>query len=147
MNNPAGRNRGRQKFVRRHAPADGVYVSDDQRLLVFATTNLPEPPRRAQRGNGIGRVVREIYKDGRWPHYFIRYNQGWSEKNTDFRIIPGQGQRFCENLQPGAPTRCTMQQWNEKPTATTLVPLKMTTKPSVTIICPPIRWLACGNMP
>ena len=36
-------------------------------------------------GNGIGRVVREIRKDGTFgPIYFIYYNHGFSEKNTDF---------------------------------------------------------------
>ena len=36
-------------------------------------------------GNGIGRVVREIRKDGSFgPIYFIYYNHGFSEKNTTF---------------------------------------------------------------
>lgn len=36
-------------------------------------------------GNGIGRVVREIKKDGSFgPIYFIYYNHGFSEKNTDY---------------------------------------------------------------
>ena len=34
-------------------------------------------------GNGIGRVVREIKKDGSFgPIYFVYYNHGFSEKNT-----------------------------------------------------------------
>ena len=36
-------------------------------------------------GNGIGRVVREIKKDGSFgPIYFIYYNHGFNEKNTDY---------------------------------------------------------------
>ena len=36
-------------------------------------------------GNGIGRVVREIKKDGSYgPIYFIYYNHGFNEKNTDY---------------------------------------------------------------
>ncbi len=36
-------------------------------------------------GNGIGRVVREVKKDGSLgPIYFVYYNHGFSEKNTDF---------------------------------------------------------------
>ena len=36
-------------------------------------------------GNGIGRVVREIRKDGSFgPIYFVYYNHGFSEKNTDY---------------------------------------------------------------
>lgn len=36
-------------------------------------------------GNGIGRVVREIKKDGSYgPIYFIYYNHGFNEKNTAY---------------------------------------------------------------
>ncbi|MDR0811973.1 MAG: six-hairpin glycosidase, partial [Paludibacter sp.] len=36
-------------------------------------------------GNGIGRVVREIKKDGSFGQiYFLRYNHNFNEKNTDY---------------------------------------------------------------
>ena len=36
-------------------------------------------------GNGIGRVVREVKPDGTFgPIYFVYYNHGFSEKNTDY---------------------------------------------------------------
>jgi hypothetical protein len=36
-------------------------------------------------GKGIGRVIREIRKDGSFGDiYFVRYNQGWSSKNSSF---------------------------------------------------------------
>lgn len=36
-------------------------------------------------GNGIGRVVREIKKDGTYgPIYFLRYNHAFNAKNTDY---------------------------------------------------------------
>lgn len=36
-------------------------------------------------GNGIGRVVREIYPDGSMgPVYFFYYNHGWDASNTNF---------------------------------------------------------------
>lgn len=36
-------------------------------------------------GKGIGRVIREIRKDGSFGDiYFVRYNQGWSSNNTSF---------------------------------------------------------------
>jgi hypothetical protein len=36
-------------------------------------------------GNGIGRVIREIKMDGGFgPIYFLRYNHGFSEKNTSY---------------------------------------------------------------
>lgn len=48
------------------------YVSTDGRLLTLSFHGLPDSPNN---GQGIGRAVREIYKDGRLgPIYFIRYN-------------------------------------------------------------------------
>lgn len=36
-------------------------------------------------GNGIGRVIREIKADGTFgPIYFIYYNHGFNEHNTDY---------------------------------------------------------------
>lgn len=64
----------------------GWYVAPDGKLL--ATGNygicltIKDDPND---GNGIGRVVREIKKDGTFgPIYFIYYNHGFSEKNTDY---------------------------------------------------------------
>ncbi len=50
----------------------GFYVATDGRLLTLSFYGLPDNPNN---GQGIGRAVREIYKDGRLgPIYFIRYN-------------------------------------------------------------------------
>lgn len=53
-------------------------------------------------GNGIGRVVRQVYRDGRLgPIYFIYYNHGFNEKNTDYpnyRRAPREVRRACEEL-------------------------------------------------
>ncbi|MCA9218417.1 MAG: exo-alpha-sialidase [Planctomycetales bacterium] len=62
----------------------GFYVAPDDRLLVLAFYG--RAPNRFAKG-GIGRVVREAYKDGTFgPIYFLRYNtsSGWSEDNTHF---------------------------------------------------------------
>ena len=62
----------------------GFYVSKDNRLLTLAFYGHSEDPFTE---GGIGRVVREIYKDGSLgPIYFIRYSShtNWNEKNTSF---------------------------------------------------------------
>jgi hypothetical protein len=79
----------------------GFYVAPNGRLLILAFYGWVNPfgP------GGIGRVVREAYKDGTYgPIYFIKYNQhfnqnygrqinkddpGWSEENTKYPFTPG----------------------------------------------------------
>ena len=63
----------------------GWYVSKQGKLIAtgnysYAVTAKDDP----NDGNGIGRVVREIKADGSFgPIYFIYYNHGFNEKNTD----------------------------------------------------------------
>lgn len=62
----------------------GFFVAPNGRLLALGFYgHAPNPF-----GNGgIGRVVREVYRDGTFgPIYFIRYNEksGWGERNTRF---------------------------------------------------------------
>ena len=62
----------------------GFYVTKDNRLLTLAFYGHAEDPFGP---GGIGRVVREIYKDGTFgPIYFIRYSSHthWNETNTAF---------------------------------------------------------------
>tara|TARA_R110000868_G_scaffold403248_1_gene680334 strand:+ start:5930 stop:7744 length:1815 start_codon:yes stop_codon:yes gene_type:complete len=62
----------------------GFYVAPNGRLLTLAFYGHTENPFRE---NGIGRVVREIYKDGSMgPIYFIRYDSqtNWNESNTSY---------------------------------------------------------------
>jgi len=62
----------------------GFYVAPDGRLLVLAFYGHAEDPFS---GGGIGRVVRESYKDGTYgPIYFIRYSShtSWNETNTSY---------------------------------------------------------------
>lgn len=62
----------------------GFYVAPNGRLLTLAFYGHTEDP--FQEG-GIGRVVREIYKDGSFgPVHFIRYESHaqWNEANTSF---------------------------------------------------------------
>ncbi|GAB3266909.1 hypothetical protein GCM10027347_35260 [Larkinella harenae] len=62
----------------------GFYVAPDGRLLTLAFYGHTENP--FDKG-GIGRVVREVYKDGTFgPIYFIRYTThvDWNESNTSY---------------------------------------------------------------
>ena len=62
----------------------GFFVSSDSRLLTVAFYGHSEDPFKE---GGIGRVVREIYKNGEMgPIYFIRYSShtNWSESNTSY---------------------------------------------------------------
>ena len=62
----------------------GFYVVPDGRLLVSGFYGHTEHPFRE---GGIGRVVREIYKDGTFGSiYFIRYSSynNWNESNTGY---------------------------------------------------------------
>ncbi|MCM1163636.1 MAG: exo-alpha-sialidase [Muribaculaceae bacterium] len=62
----------------------GFYVSKSGRLLATGNYGVALHPKDDPNdGNGIGRVVREIYPDGSFgPIYFVYYNHGFSEKNT-----------------------------------------------------------------
>ncbi|MEP0366439.1 MAG: six-hairpin glycosidase [Cyclobacteriaceae bacterium] len=106
----------------------GFFVSEENRLLTLAyhgiTMHKKDGPND---GEGIGRVVREIYKDGSLgPIYFIRYNHGWNQKNTDYPFYKKSKDKgfvkACEELL-GDPLM--MQQWVEEADRDDpLIPLK-----------------------
>jgi len=93
----------------------GFYISSDNRLLTLAFYGHAEDPFME---GGIGRVVREIYKDGRpGPIYFIRYSShtNWNETNTSFPF-------YTDSNDEGFVAACnellndklkTMQWWDE----------------------------------
>lgn len=64
----------------------GFYVAPDGRLLTIGFYSYcPTPRDGPNKGQGLGRVVREIYPDDSFGHiYYIRYNRhaGWNESNT-----------------------------------------------------------------
>lgn len=95
----------------------GFYVSSSDRLLVLAYIGLcldgGDDPND---GRGIGRLVREVYRDGSWgPVHFIRYNKGWDPTNTSYPFYassPDSGfVRSCEELLANP---LMMQQWVEE---------------------------------
>jgi len=62
----------------------GFYVAPNGRLMVLGFYGHTEDPFGK---GGIGRVVRELYKDGTYgPIYFIRYTSqaAWNETNTSY---------------------------------------------------------------
>ena len=62
----------------------GFYTAPDGRLLILAFYGHTEDPFNK---GGIGRVVREVYKNGAFgPIYFIRYSSysSWNESNTAY---------------------------------------------------------------
>ena len=64
----------------------GFFVSKSARLLAIGNYGISLFPKDDPNdGNGIGRVVREIYEDGSFgPIYFIYYNHAFNEKNTNY---------------------------------------------------------------
>ena len=93
----------------------GFYVAPNGRLLVMGFYGLPNHPND---GNGVGRVIREVHKDGTFsPVYFIRYNRhnGWNETNTNFPYYTAATddgfKQACEALL--ANKLITLQWWEE----------------------------------
>ncbi|WP_282936380.1 hypothetical protein [Paenibacillus sp. RC67] len=97
----------------------GFYEAPNGKLLVLGFYGIcPTYRVHPNDGNGIGRVVREIYRDGSWgPIYFLRYNlhAGWNEANTEFPYYPSSPDpafiEACEALL--ADKLITMQWWEE----------------------------------
>jgi len=93
----------------------GFYVSPDNRLLILSFYGRHPSPNE---GDGVGRAVREVYKDGSvGPLYFIRYNRhaGWNETNTPhpfYKTSPDKGFiKVCETLMAN---KLMVQQWWEE---------------------------------
>jgi len=97
----------------------GFYVAPNGRLLTLAFYSYcPTPKHSPNNGKGLGRVVREIHKDGSFgPIYFIRYNRhaGWNESNTRYPFYKQSKDKgfleACEALL--ADKLMTLQWWEE----------------------------------
>ena len=93
----------------------GFYISPDDRLITVAFYGHSEDPFME---GGIGRVVREIYKNGEMgPIYFIRYSShtDWNESNTSFPFYKKSGDngfiKACDALLNDKLK--TLQWWDE----------------------------------
>ena len=97
----------------------GFYISSDNRLLTLAFYSYcPISRIGPNKGHGLGRVVREIYPDGRLgPIYFIRYNRhaGWNEQNTSYPFYRSSPDKefikACDELLEDK--LATLQWWEE----------------------------------
>lgn len=90
----------------------GFYIAPDGRLLVIAFYGHAPNPFRA---GGIGRVVREVYRNGSFgPIYFLHYNtrSGWGESNTGYPFYTRSGDagfvQACESI---LGNRLMREQW------------------------------------
>ncbi|MCM1521302.1 MAG: six-hairpin glycosidase [Muribaculaceae bacterium] len=106
----------------------GFYVSKNGRLIAMGNYGICMNPKDDPNdGNGIGRVVREIYPDGRFgPIHFIYYNHGFNESNTlypSFRRSKDKGFReACEEILANPLYR--MQWVEEADRNDSIIPLK-----------------------
>jgi hypothetical protein len=97
----------------------GFYIAPNGKLLVSGFYSYAATPRNSPNaGDGLGRVVREIHKNGTMgPVYFIRYNRhaGWNELNTSFAFYKTSKDKgflkACEDLL--ADKLVTLQWWEE----------------------------------
>lgn len=78
-------------------------------------------------GKGIGRVVREIYKDGSWGAiYFIHYNPGWNTENTSYPYYTeSKDKGFIQGCEELMKRPLIMMEWEEETDRKDpLIPLK-----------------------
>ncbi|MSU65413.1 MAG: hypothetical protein EXS38_04760 [Opitutus sp.] len=97
----------------------GFYAAPNGRLLTLGFYGFAETPQQSPNaGNGLGRVVREIYADGTFgPIYFIRYNRhaGFDESNTAYPFFAtSKDAGFLEACQTLLADKLyTLQWWEE----------------------------------
>jgi hypothetical protein len=106
----------------------GFYTAESKRFFALAYYGIAlakgDDPND---GNGIGRVIREINKDGSYgPVYFLRYNHAFSEKNTSYPFYKSSKDKglvaACEEI---LATPLLMQQMVEEADRDdALIPLK-----------------------
>jgi hypothetical protein len=95
----------------------GFHISAKNRLLVLAYYGMALGPKDDPNdGNGIGRVVREVNKDGSLgPIYFIRYNHAFNASNTAYPFFErSKDKGFVEACKEILANPLLTQQWNEE---------------------------------
>lgn len=106
----------------------GFYVSQSGRLLTIANYGIAlDKKDDPNDGNGIGRVVREIHKDGTYgPIHFIYYNHAFNEKNTAYPFFKkSKDKAFVKACQEILDNPLYMMQWvEEADREDPLIPLK-----------------------
>ncbi|WP_308990989.1 six-hairpin glycosidase [Mariniflexile litorale] len=106
----------------------GFFTSSDNRFFTLAYYGIVmEPHDDPNDGKGIGRVIREVYKDGSLgPIYFIRHNKTWDASKSTYPFYTKSKdkglKKACEEL---LATPLLMQQWVEEADRDDpLIPLK-----------------------
>lgn len=95
----------------------GFFTAKNGRLLAMTyygvCLDMKDDPND---GNGIGRVVREIKKDGSFGDvYFIRYSHAFNEKNTDYKFYTkSKDKGFVEACNELLSNPLYMMQWVEE---------------------------------
>lgn len=106
----------------------GFYVSKSDRLIAMGYYGIAlDEKDDPNDGSGIGRVVREIKKDGSFgPIYFIRYNHQFNEKNTDYPYFErSKDKEFVKACREILENPLYMMQWvEESDRDDPLIPLK-----------------------
>lgn len=106
----------------------GFFVSKKNRLLTLAFYGIVlGPGDDPNDGKGIGRAVREIYKNGSFgPIYFIRNNKSWDTKKSTYPFYTSSKDKgFVEACNELLATPLMMQQWVEEADRDDpLIPLK-----------------------
>lgn len=95
----------------------GFYISSKDRLLVLGYYGMALGPKDDPNdGNGIGRVVREVKKDGSFgPIYFIRYNHAFNASNTSYPFFQkSKDKGFVEACKELLANPLLLQQWSEE---------------------------------
>lgn len=106
----------------------GFFVSKEKRLLTLAYYGIAMDEKDDPNdGKGIGRVVREIYKDGSFgPIYFIRFNSSWDPSKSIFPFYKkSKDEGFVKACEEMLAKPLVMQQWVEEADRDDeLIPLK-----------------------
>jgi len=93
----------------------GFYVAPSGRLLASAFYGHAPNPFRS---GGIGRVVRELHRDGGMgPIFFVRYNAGtaWNEANTGFPLYTrSTDQGFVAAVESLLGNKLMTEQWRDE---------------------------------
>ncbi|MGM9507352.1 six-hairpin glycosidase [Larkinella sp. GY13] len=95
----------------------GFFVAKNKRLLTLAFYGIVMGPKDDPNdGNGIGRVVREIYADGKFgPIYFIRNNASWDKTKSAYPFYTSSKDKgFVEACNELLANTLMMQQWVEE---------------------------------
>ncbi|WP_255479943.1 exo-alpha-sialidase [Mucilaginibacter sp. E4BP6] len=95
----------------------GFYTAKSKRLLVLGFYGIClDAHDDPNDGKGIGRVVREVYPNGKFgPIYFIHYNPKWNESNTSYPFYKtSKDKGFIQACDELMANPLMMMQWQEE---------------------------------